>query len=58
MLSNIYNINKNIFNNLLINVFHHTCTLLFQKLLSRHTTPEPESTPMLIQIPTNADPTN
>ena len=41
------NINKNIFNNLLINVSHRTHTLLFQKLSSLCTTPEPKSTPVL-----------
>ena len=38
---------KNIFNNLLINVSHRTCILLFQKLPNVCTTPEPKSTPVL-----------
>ena len=43
------NINKNIFNNLLINVSHRTHTLIFQKLLSHLTAPapEPKSAPVL-----------
>ena len=48
--------NKNIFNNLSINVSHHIHTLLFQKLLSRRTTPAPapKSAPVLPRMSHNA----
>ena len=52
----IENINKNIFNNLLINVSCHIHTLLFQKLPSCCITPtpapelEPESAPYLLKV--------
>ena len=39
------NINKNIFNNLLINVSRRTRTLLFQKLPNHRTAPTPSPEP-------------
>ena len=44
------NKNKNIFNNYLIDVSHHTHVLYFQKMVCRHDIPVPISIPVFVSV--------